>query len=65
MTTIQSVKHGVTEINLSDGRQIRATLHIQGLEHASFGDLITVSYQVVTEIMKPIGMISEIHETVQ
>ncbi len=66
-TRISSVRHGVTEISLSDGRLVRATLHVKSVkcDPAKPGS-IDVSYNVVTEVMaRPQSPILDIHETVQ
>lgn len=64
---ITSVRHGVTEIRLSDGRLVRATLHVGSLKANpnTPGD-VEISYKVVTEIMPaPETLIHDVHETVQ
>lgn len=64
---VSSVRHGVTEIILSDGRLVRATLHVKSVK-ADPGKpgAIDVSYHVVTEVMATPEMpISDVHETIQ
>jgi hypothetical protein len=64
---ISSVRHGVTEITLSDGRLLRATLHVNSVK----ADLkkpgtVDVSYNVIAEIMATPEMpIRDVHETIQ
>jgi hypothetical protein len=66
-TGVASVRHGVTEITLSDGRLVRATLHVTSVKSdPNRPGAIDVSYNVVTEMMaKPGSPILDIHETVQ
>lgn len=64
---VASVRHGVTEITLDDGRLVRATLHIKsvGTDPNKPGS-IDISYNVVAEIMTaPDTFISPVHETIQ
>jgi hypothetical protein len=65
--TVTSVRHGVTEIALSDGRLVRATLHIKSVAcDPNRPGAIDVSYDVVAEVMaKPDSPILDVHETVQ
>jgi hypothetical protein len=64
---ITSVRHGVTEITLSDGRLVRATLHVGALKaDPNKPDNVEISYNVVAEIMPaPKTLIHDVHETVQ
>jgi hypothetical protein len=64
---IVSVRHGVTEINLSDGRQVRVTLHVKDVKpNAQTAGSIDIAYDVVTEIMPiPTEPVLDVHETVQ
>src|SRR5665647_1961051 len=67
VVTIAGVRHGVTEITLSDGRLIRATLHVKNVRPSSQkpGSL-DISYNIVTEVMAvPDVPIMDVHETVQ
>jgi hypothetical protein len=66
-TKVSSIRHGVTEISLSDGRLVRATLHVQSVRvGASKPGAIDVSYDIVAEVMpKPDSPIFDVHETVQ
>ena len=66
-TKVSSVRHGVTEIVLSDGRLVRATLHVKSVKsHPNKPGAIDVSYDVVAEIMaRPESPILDIHETLQ
>ena len=67
MITISGVRHGVTEITLSDGRLVRATLHVRNIKpNAQKRGSVDISYQVVTEIMPvPDAPIMDVHETIQ
>jgi hypothetical protein len=65
--TVTGVRHGVTEIRLSDGRLIRAQLHVTSVkaDPAKPGN-VEVAYNVVAEIMaEPASLIQDVHETVQ
>jgi hypothetical protein len=64
---ITSVRHGVTEIRLSDGRLVRATLHVGAVKaNPNKSNDFEISYSVVTEIMPaPKALIHDVHETVQ
>jgi hypothetical protein len=65
--TITGVRHGVTEIQLSDGRLVRATLHVRSVKaDPSKSGNVEVSYNVVAEVMAaPANPIHDVHETVQ
>ena len=63
---VVSVQHGVTEITLSDGRLVRATLHVNSVKADPKTGAIDVSYNIIAEIMVTPDMpICEAHETVQ
>ena len=64
---IAGVCHGVTEITLSDGRLVRATLHVRNVKPSSQKPgSVDISYNVVTEVMAvPDVPIMDVHETVQ
>ena len=64
---IAGVRQGVTEITLSDGRLVRATLHVKNVEPSSQKPgSVDISYNVVTEVMAvPDVPIMDVHETVQ
>jgi hypothetical protein len=64
---VASVRHGVTEITLSDGRLVRATLHVKDVKiNAQKPGYVDVSYNVVAEVMAiPSVPILQVHETVQ
>jgi hypothetical protein len=64
---VSGVRHGVTEITLSDGRLVRATLHVKSVKvDPRKPGAIDVSYNVVAEIMAtPETPISDVHETIQ
>jgi hypothetical protein len=66
-TRVSSVRHGVTEITLSDGRLVRATLHVKSVKSdPNKPGSIDLSYNVVAEVMaRPGSPILDIHETVQ
>jgi hypothetical protein len=66
-TKVASVRHGVTEITLSDGRLVRATLHVNSVKtDPNKPNTLDVSYNVVAEIMAISEIpIRDIHETVQ
>ena len=66
-TKVSSVRHGVTEIALSDGRLVRATLHVNSLKvDPKKPGGIDVSYNVIAEIMlTPDQPILDVHETIQ
>jgi hypothetical protein len=65
--TVSSVRHGVTEITLSDGRLVRATLHIKSVKiDPRKPGAVGVSYDVIAEMMPvPSAPICEVHETIQ
>jgi hypothetical protein len=64
---IASVRHGVTEINLSDGRQVRVSLHVKEVKpNAGNPKGIDIAYDLLTEVM-PMATVPvlDAHETVQ
>ena len=64
---VTAVRQGVTEIILSDGRLVRASLQIKGVgpSRQKPGSL-DISYSVVTEIVKqPDVPVHAVHETLQ
>ena len=65
--SVSSVRHGVTEIKLSDGRLVRATLHVKAVKtDPKKPGFVDVSYSVIAEIMpEPSIPISDVHETIQ
>ena len=65
--TVASVRHGVTEITLSDGRLVRATLHVDSVKaDPKKPGTLDVSYKVIAEVMPvPETPIRDVHETVQ
>ena len=65
--TVAAVRHGVTEVTLSDGRIVRATLHVKGVEtNPKKPGSLDVSYSVVTKVMAaPETPILPVHETLQ
>ena len=64
---VASVRHGVTEISLSDGRLVRATLHVKDVKiNAQNPGSVDISYNVVAEVMaRPSVPILDVHETIQ
>jgi hypothetical protein len=64
---VASVRHGVTEITLADGRLVRATLHIKSITtDPNKPGSIDISYNVIAEVMTaPDTFISAVHETIQ
>ena len=66
-TSITGVRHGVTEITLSDGRLVRATLHVKSVKtDPSKPGSIDVSYNIIAEVMATPEMpIHDVHETLQ
>jgi hypothetical protein len=64
---VASVRHGVTEITLDDGRLVRATLHIKSVKtDPNKPGSVDISYNVVAEIMTaPDTIINPVHETIQ
>ena len=65
--TVTGVRHGVTEINLSDGRVVRVTLHVRDVKlNPQTSGSVDIAYNVVTEVMStPDVPIMDVHETVQ
>ena len=63
---VASVRHGVTEITLSDGRLVRATLHVKDVKiSAQKPGGVDISYNVVAEVMAiPSVPILDVHETI-
>jgi hypothetical protein len=66
-TKVSSGRHGVTEIKLSDGRLVRATLHVKAVKvDPAKPGAVDVSYSVISEIMAtPATPICDVHETIQ
>ncbi len=66
-TKITAVRQGVTEIMLSDGRLVRASLEIKGINPSrQKPGSLDISYTVITEIVKqPELPVHAAHETVQ
>jgi hypothetical protein len=64
---VTGVRHGVTEITLSDGRMVRATLHIKAVKpNPKTPGALDISYNVVTEVLAvPATPILNAHETIQ
>ena len=66
-TTVSGVRPGVTEIALSDGRLVRATLHIKSIAiDPNKPEAMQVSYNVVAEVVAaPVVPTHDGHATVQ
>jgi hypothetical protein len=64
---VAAVRHGVTEITLSDGRLVRATLHVRDVKtNPKRPGTVDISYNIVAEVMAiPSVPIHDVHETVQ
>jgi hypothetical protein len=64
---VSHIRHGVTEITLSDGRLVRATLHVNAVKtDPNKPGSVDVTYNVVAEIMNTPDMpILAVHETLQ
>lgn len=63
--TIDSVKHGVTEARLSDGRLVRLSLHLDGVTNDAQNNL-DIACSVIQEVMDaPDVPILDVHESVQ
>jgi hypothetical protein len=64
---IAGVRHGVTEITLSDGRLVRATLHVRAVKlNPNKPGVLDISYNVITEVMAVPDMPTlDVHETIQ
>ncbi len=65
--TVAGVRHGVTEITLSDGRVVRATLHVNGVSPSTKNPgAFDIAYHVVAEVVnRPDVPILDVHETLQ
>jgi hypothetical protein len=57
----------VTEITLSDGRSVRATLHVRSVTaDPGMPGKVNVSYNVIAEVINtPDVPVLDVHETVQ
>lgn len=63
--SVTRVKHGVTEVSLSDGKLLRLSLHIDGVS-LNQENKLDINYQVITEVMaEPSVPIMDVHEVVQ
>ena len=64
---VAAIRHGVTEIRLSDGRLVRATLHVKAVTpNPKNPGALDISYNVITEVMPmPDAPILDVHETIQ
>ena len=65
--TVTGVRHGVTEITLSDGRLVRAMLHVNGVSASEEQPgTFHISCDIVTEVVdRPDVVILDVHETLQ
>jgi hypothetical protein len=65
--TVTGVRHGVTQIALSDGRLVRATLHVKGVSpNPKNRGILEISYDIVTEVLnRSEAIILDVHETLQ
>lgn len=65
--TVSGVRHGVTEVTLSDGRLVRATLHVKAVKiDPRKPGSVDLTYNVVAEIMPvPSTPVRDVHETIQ
>jgi hypothetical protein len=65
--TVSSVRHGVTEITLSDGRLVRATLHVKAVRiDPNKPGTVDLAYNLIAEMMPvPETPIRDVHETLQ
>jgi hypothetical protein len=65
--SVTGVRHGVTEITLSDGRVVRATLHVREVKPSrQKSGHVDVTFNVITEVVKtPDVPIMDMHETLQ
>ena len=61
------VKHGVTEIVLSNGQLMRLTVHVDGVQaNPEASDKLDVLYNVIVETMENSDVpIMDVHETMQ
>lgn len=66
-TKVAGIRPGVTEIELTDGRVVRATLNVQDVKpNPQNPGHIDVSFNVVTEVVaQPRVPVMEAHQTVQ
>jgi hypothetical protein len=64
---VASIRHGVTEITLEDGKVVRATLHVKSVAvNPNKPGSVDVNYSVVTEVVAiPNALILDQHETLQ
>ena len=64
---VSRIRHGVTEIALSDGRVVRATLHVNAVKaDPNKPGSVDVTYKVIAEIVTTPDMpILDAHETLQ
>ena len=65
--SVIGVRHGVTEITLSDGRRVRVMLLVKGVSpNATHSGAFDISYDIVTEVVnRPDVTILDVHETMQ
>ena len=65
--SVLKVKHGVTEVSLSNGKLMRLSLHVDGVEtNTEEPDKLNVLYNVIVETMaEPEFPIMDVHEAMQ
>ena len=66
-SAVMAVRQGATEIILSDGRLVRASLQIKGISPSrQKPGSFDISYSIVTEVVKPPAVpVHAAHETMQ
>lgn len=64
---VAGIRHGVTEITLSDGRLVRATLHVKAVkQNPEKPGTLDISYNVIAETLAVTATpILDVHETIQ
>ena len=65
--TVAGVREGTTEITLSGGRVVRATLHVTDVKpNGTKPGSLDISYNVVTEVVRqPEATVLAAHQTLQ
>jgi hypothetical protein len=61
--SVVRVKHGVTEVFLSNGRLVRISLHIEGVVETT--EQLDVNYNTIVEVMTEPKQIMDVHEGLQ
>ena len=63
--SVVKVKHGVTEVTLSNGQLLRLSLHMDKVS-LNAENQFDIAYQIITEVMEdPSVPIMDVHEVVQ